>query len=135
MESGRGTIAEDARVNSGFSQSFLLPAGARALQFTIVSAQFDLAAGMPSDAFEVALLESTSGVSLFDVSGLTLTDALFNLQADGQLFTAAGVTTSGDFESGGTATPIVITIDLTGVAAQSATLYFELLGFGATGSR
>ena len=136
IDGGTGILVEDPRITTQLAQSILLPDGAKFLQFTIVSSSFDIANGIPPDAFEVALLDAVTGEPLFAAAGLTLTDALFNLQADGQVFKAESVTTSGDFTVGGTSTPVVVTIDLTGItAAQGVTLYFDLLGFGATGSR
>jgi hypothetical protein len=70
---------------------------------------------------------------------LTLTDALFNLQSDGTVYFAPGVTVSGATASGqmiDLGQPIFVSIDLTSLAADTvATLYFDLLGFGELGSR
>lgn len=46
----------------------------------------------PDDAFEVALLNANTGASLTAPIGLTRTDALLNLQANGNELKATGVT-------------------------------------------
>lgn len=48
--------------------------------------------GLPSDAFEVALLNANTGASLTAPIGLTRTDALLNIQANGAELKATGVT-------------------------------------------
>ena len=48
--------------------------------------------GLPSDAFEVALLNANTGASLATPIGLTRTDALLNIQANGAELKATGVT-------------------------------------------
>ena len=46
----------------------------------------------PDDAFEVALLNANTGASLTAPIGLSRTDALLNLQANGNELKATGVT-------------------------------------------
>ena len=54
---GRGVLAEDPTRASRFAQELVLPTGARALVFTLVSAVFDPVGNGPQDAFEVALID------------------------------------------------------------------------------
>src|SRR5262249_27851773 len=91
------------------------------------------------DAFEAALLDPTTGASLVGpASGLTQTDAFFNLQSSGRAFfggqtQVVGVAHSGDTAAAGS--PLVVTVSLQGLAAGTkATLYLDLLGFGPLGS-
>gem|GEM_PF-3421131 len=136
---GVATIAEDAVLQSRLVRGFQVPVGAHALSFRVVDADFDVPGNGPNDAFEVALLDPTTGKSLLGGIGLTRTDALLNIQADGTMYRAAGVTLSGLSGSvfpRDVTNPIVVTIDLTGIdVADGISLYFDLLGFGDLGSR
>jgi hypothetical protein len=132
---GQGVLGEGDPLFSGFSQTFNMPAGARKLRFTLVGANFVSNGSGPVDAFEAALLKSSSMTSaLGAIQGMTLTDSLFNLQSDGQAFIAPGVFVAGLAQSGGFISPEqsrIVEIDLSGIAAGTAlTLYFDLLGFG-----
>ena len=135
---GRGRLDETTSLDSRLNQRVALPVGAKTLQFTITDAQFDAVGSGPQDAFEVALLDPLSNVSLTDVVDLTHTDALLNIQADGTLRTASGVTIAG--LTGNTwprtlGTPVTVSIDLTTLSApEGMSLYFDLLGFGERGS-
>ena len=83
----------------------------------------------PQDAFEAALIDPQSMQSLAAGIGLTDTDALLNLQADGTVYHASIVHLTA---AGGTT---LVSIDLAGFAAGRAMkLYFDLLGSGALGS-
>ena len=84
--------------------------------------------GLPSDAFEVALLNANTGASLTQAIGLTRTDALLNIQANGNELKATGVTNV--INADGSRTYVV---DLAGIAAGTAVnLSFDLIGFGNT---
>lgn len=94
---------------------------------------------MVPDALEAALVNSVTGASLAGpMTGLNNSDAFFNLQSDGHAFFSPKVTVIGAANSGDAAgldQPIVVTLDLTGVPKGTpVTLYFDLLGFGPTGS-
>ena len=121
---------------TGLSQIFIVPAGAKTLQFTIAAAAFRANGSLsPPDAFEVALLrDGTLAPLIGPAAGLTHTDAFLNVQPNGQVFFGPGVTVSGLSASGQTAAlsvPLTVTVDLRTVAAGTrATLYFDLLGFG-----
>jgi VCBS repeat-containing protein len=133
VEHGAAVLREDGTLNSRLSQAFFLPAGATHLQFTILnvalSTQHSALASAPPDAFEVALLDSVTLTPLTGVvDGLTLTDALLNIQAGGTTYTHAGVTLTPIGTSG---TSYLVDVDLTGVTVGAgARLYFDLLGFG-----
>ena len=136
---GRYQLVENGTYHSGISQSFVVPAGAQSLRFTIVAADLQIDPGAPPDAFEVALLDHSTGLPLVStLDGLATSDALLNLQSSSKLFTGPntgvpGITASGDSLS--LDQPVTVQVDLTGVAAGTvATLYFDLLGFGQLGS-
>ena len=135
------SLADDPRFNSDANTTFIIPAGATSFQFTITQA--DLQANgpnAPADAFEVALLDANSMQSLVGTAaGLTDTDAFLNIQQNGQVFFGSGVSVAGVSASGQTislAGPITVTVDLSGVqAGTTATLYYDLLGFGMPAAR
>ena len=136
---GTGVLTEHESFTSRFSQTFTIPAGATGLRFTIQSLTFGDDPSGPPDAFEVALLDAHTGQSVLGTAqGLALTDALLNIQASGQTFVGSAVTVPGLGSSGDTLpwnAPVTVQIDLTGVTAgTTATLYFDLLGFGARNS-
>ncbi len=80
----------------------------------------------PADAFEVALIDANTGLSLLGGTGLTRTDALLNFQADGTERIAPQVTRT--LNAGGSRTYMV---DLAGIAPGTvASLSFDLIGFG-----
>ncbi len=128
------------RLYTDLSQTFLLPAAASRLEFTLSSAQLLQLAGHPSDAFEMALLNATTSAPLFS-RALSGTDALISLQANGQLYLAPQVGIKGQpgFTSGSvvdTSQPITFTIDLSTVAANTPlTVYFDLISLNGAGSR
>lgn len=125
---------------SGLSQTFRVPAGAAAIQFTVASADLVADESAPVDAFEVALLDADSHASLSaTAAGLDDTDALLNIQSNGStvaspLVSVPGLLASGDILS--LAEPLTIDISLDGVAAGTmAILQFYLLGFGVLNSQ
>ncbi|TCO80767.1 intein/RHS repeat-associated protein [Plasticicumulans lactativorans] len=131
VHDGQGVLDEDSTLASRFTQSLAIPAGARQLRFTLVGAAFDAPGSGPQDAFEVALLDAQTHASLAGGLELPGTDALFNLQADGTVYHAAGV--SALAQADGTRR---VSIDVSALpAGQAAVLYFDLVGFGARGSR
>jgi hypothetical protein len=139
VRGGEGVLAEDPRRVSRLSQEMRLPPGAERLEFTITGGRMAALAGVPRDAFEVALLDPLTLQPLVGSIGLSDSDAFFNLQSDGSVYLAPAVTltdlagnplTAIDFT-----TPVRVTLDLSGVAAGAdAALYFDLLGFGALDS-
>jgi hypothetical protein len=140
VENGTGVLNEDARFTSRFSQTFDIPAGAISLQFTIHSAAFGVDPSGPPDAFEAALLNDVTGQSLVGAAqGLSLTDAFLNIQSDAATYFGSRVTVGGASASGALgdySQPQTVVVDLTGITANTtATLYFDLLGFGGMGSQ
>jgi large repetitive protein len=127
---GTATLTEQSQKLSELTQAFIIPTGAKTLQFTIkdnhlIPGDTTKAA---NDAFEVALLDTNTFNPLAGTSiGLNHTDSLLNIQANGTIHKSDKVTITalGNNSS-------IVTIDLTQVTPSTqATLYFNLLGFGA----
>ncbi len=137
---GSVTIVESSGLVSDLSQSFVIPSGVQKLQFTLSGLQMEVGSGTNAlDAFEVALLGVDDGDSLVGaIPGLTGTDALLNIQADGRVRLAAAVSIEGvqngdllDFTK-----PYDVSIDLSNLpASEAATLLFDLVGFGEDDSQ
>nr|WP_322714928.1 Calx-beta domain-containing protein [Nostoc sp. ChiSLP03a]MDZ8216167.1 Calx-beta domain-containing protein [Nostoc sp. ChiSLP03a] len=129
-------LTEDSPLLSNFSQSFIIPEGAKYLQFTLKNTTLGAnTPTTPGDAFEVALLNANTSQSLVNTSqGLTQTDSLLNIQNDGTYYTSNKVTLVNTTPNS-TLTlnqPLTFKVDLRGIqAGTAATLYFDLLGFGA----
>jgi PKD domain/Bacterial Ig domain len=134
---GTATLTEQSQKLSELTQAFIIPTGAKTLQFTIVDNHLvkdggtgglgDWGNKAPNDAFEVALLDSNTFNPLAGTIGLTHSDSLLNIQANGTIHKSDKVTITalGNNSS-------IVTIDLTQVTPTTqATLYFNLLGFGA----
>jgi hypothetical protein len=127
---GSATLTEQSQKLSELTQAFIIPTGAKTLQFTIKDNH--LVTGdttkTANDAFEVALLDTNTFSPLAGTSiGLNHTDSLLNIQANGTIHKSDKVTITalGNNSS-------IVTIDLTQVTPSTqATLYFNLLGFGA----
>ena len=87
-------LSEDSTVISTLSQLFTLPTGSTHLRFTLVDVNLQTnGTNRPPDAFEVALLESSTMTPLAGVvSGLDHTGSLLNLQADGTIYKNSRVT-------------------------------------------
>jgi len=140
LSDGLADLTEDPRAYSGLTQTFIKPEGIQGLRFTLVGTDFGNDASAPPDAFEVALLDALTGQSVLGTAGLTHTDALFNLQADGTAYADVSVRVKGQAIGNGNtldlSEPLRITVDLSGVADGTALkLYFDLLGMGEANSR
>ncbi|WP_425365349.1 PKD domain-containing protein [Gloeothece verrucosa] len=132
---GQAVLRETSPLLSNFSQSFVIPQGAKTLQFTLVNSDLDSSTLAPGDAFEAALLDANTLTPLVGTaSGLTQTDSFLNLQSTGKAYFSPkvkinGATTSGDVI--GLNSSRTVKVDLTGISAGTvAKLYFDLLGFG-----
>ena len=132
-------LSDGAPQWAGLKQAIVLPHNARSVQFTISSLQLGHSAGLPPDAFEVALLHTIDATTLVaPIAGIDLTDALLNVQADGRVFYSPDVTLPGAGPSGNVASlnyPVIVSIALPPTNDDtSSTLFFDLLGFGAADS-
>ncbi|HRD93662.1 MAG TPA: tandem-95 repeat protein, partial [Accumulibacter sp.] len=120
------TLKESAATQTRLNQAFVIGANDRFLAFNLSGIALDDIDGAPDDAFEVALIDASSGRSLLPGTGLADSDAILNLQADGSEHLAAGVTIVGNPDGSRS-----VLIDLAGVAAGTvANLSFDLIGFG-----
>jgi hypothetical protein len=83
LAGGELNLTEDDRTMSGITQTFVKPDGIVGLRFTIDGAQFAESGtadgSAPPDAFEVALLDATTGQSVAGTAPLSGTDALLNI--------------------------------------------------------
>ncbi|NES94131.1 MAG: hypothetical protein F6K32_02710 [Desertifilum sp. SIO1I2] len=136
----QATLSEDERFLSNLSQTFQIPEGAKYLQFTLKDTTLGTNLSAPPDAFEVALLDTRTKLSLVDTAtGLTQTDSFLNLQHDGQAYFGSGVTLPSTATPGSSLSlysPMTFKVDVSGIAAGTlATLYFDLLGFGEKDAR
>lgn len=138
VESGRGILAEGSAFLSGFDQTFTISEDTRSLQFTLVDSDLGDNSFAPPDSLEIALLDANTSAPLTGTHSLGDTDAFFNLQNDGTASFSnrvrIGGTTSGDtinLDNSHT-----VSVDISHLSAGTeATLYFDLLGFGAVDSR
>jgi hypothetical protein len=130
VQAGHAVLGEGDSLISRFTQTFQVPVGATALQFTVTDVSLNAILGLPGDAFEVALLGDNLDALTPTVS-LAGSDALLNLQPDGTLTLADGVQASASGFDG----PVTFTIDLTGVTPGTiATVYFDLISFAPQSS-
>jgi large repetitive protein len=127
---GSATLSEQSQKLAELTQAFIIPVGAKRLQFTILNNHLvpGDSSKVANDAFEVALLDSKTYRPLVGTSvGLNHTDSLLNIQANGVTYKSNTVKITPL-----SSTSQIVTIDLTSLATEtSATLYFNLLGFGA----
>ena len=123
---GAATLSETATAQTRLNQVFIVGDTDRFLSFTVADAALDDAANAPDDAFEVAMLDANTGLSLLGGTGLSHNDAFLNLQADGSEHKAQAVTSI--LNADGSRTYL---IDLAGIPAGTAVnLSFDLIGFG-----
>jgi DNA/RNA endonuclease G (NUC1) len=126
---GTATLTEQSQKLSELTQAFIIPTGAKTLQFTIKDNHLipgDITK-TANDAFEVALLDTNTYNPLAGTSiGLNHTDSLLNIQANGTIHKSDKVTITALTNNSS-----IVTIDLTQITPTQATLYFNLLGFGA----
>ncbi|MDH5669638.1 MAG: Ig-like domain-containing protein, partial [Nitrospira sp.] len=137
IANGQAVLSEDSTVISTLSQLFTLPSGASHLRFTLLDVNLTPNASPltphPPDAFEVALLEASTMTPLAGVvDGLTQTDSLLNIQADGTIYTSPLVTvTPLNSALNPQSSALLVDVDLTGLpVGTAARLSFDLLGFG-----
>ena len=126
IASGTATLTETATTQTRLNQAFVLGPNDRFLSFTLSGIALDDVSNAPDDAFEVALIDANTGLSLLGGTGLTHNDAFLNLQADGTEYKASGVTTVKNADGSRT-----VLVDLAGIAAGTVVnLSFDLIGFG-----
>ena len=130
------TLQEDVTVGARVTADVLMPADTTELRFVLSDINFVDNGNGPADAFEFAILDA-DGVPITKLTSMTGTDAALNIQGDGtvsanSLISIRGLGPDGRVGHG----PVVVTVDLSGVAPQTKLrLYFDVIGFGGTGSR
>ncbi len=133
LGAGSVTLGESTTADAHLSQTFMLKPGDRTLAFTVANGLVANGSG-PSDAFEVALNNAVTGAALGGTDGLSQSDALLNIQADGTTSTASGVRKIANAD--GTTTYVIdLQNALTSGVDMPVTLSFDLIGFGAAASR
>ena len=140
FDGGEAVLVEDERAMTGLTQTFILPDKFQSLKFTITGMDFGANGLAPMDAFEMALIDAATGQSALGLAPLSQTDAMFNIQSDGTVYAAPGVSINGLPSVSGSLLslldPIEISIDLTALTPGSVlTTYFDLLGLGVANSR
>jgi large repetitive protein len=129
ISNGAATLTETSQKLAQLTQDLIIPAGAKRLQFTIKDNHLVLgdSSKTANDAFEVALLGTNFKPLAGTSQGLNNTDSLLNIQANGTTYKSNKVTITPL-----TATSEVVSIDISDITPETkATLYFNLLGFGA----
>jgi VCBS repeat-containing protein len=122
---GVAVLSEATTTQTRLNQVFVLGEHDRYLSFTLANTALGDQTAGPDDAFEAALLDANTGLSLLGATGLSHNDAFLNLQANGEEHKASGITR---IDNAGSRTYIV---DLAGIAAGTAVnLSFDLIGFG-----
>jgi hypothetical protein len=128
---GAAILRETTSQQTRLSQAFVVGAQDRFLSFTIGDSALDDQLMGPDDAFEVALVDANTGASLASALNLTRTDALLNRQASGLERLSSGITRTVNPDGS-----VTYLMDLSGIAAGTGIhLIFDLIGFGAAGSR
>ena len=131
------TLSEATNAQTSLRQAFALSADNRLLSFTIADKDIHSMANQAGDAFEVALLDAHTGQAISHIDGLSRTDSLLNIQANGTERLATGIKKVTNTD--GTSTYY---IDLANwYKAQTLAgkptdvmLSFDLLGFGTADS-
>jgi hypothetical protein len=127
---GQARLGESAERHARLAQAFVLQDSDRKLSFTLASNGLVSNGAGPRDAFEVALLDATTGAPLLGAAGrvsLSRSDALLNRQSDGTERLAASV--SKLVNADGSSTYFIQLPQ--GLAGREVLLSFDLLGFGA----
>lgn len=128
---GAATLFETATAQTRLSQIFTVNSTDRYLNFTLSALALDDAMIGPDDAFEVALLDANSGLSVLGSVGLTRSDALLNIQANGLERLAPGVARTINADGSRS-----YRIDLSGITNGTAViLSFDLIGLQTLGSQ
>ncbi|MDP1705925.1 MAG: Ig-like domain-containing protein [Sulfurimicrobium sp.] len=125
LGAGAATLTETAASQTRLNQVFVLGEHDRFLSFTLANVALGDQAG-PDDAFEVALLDANTGLSLLGGTGLSHNDAFLNIQANSLEHKASGITRIDNADGSRT-----YLVDLAGIAAgTTVNLAFDLIGFG-----
>ncbi len=126
FNNGSATLKEVADSHTRLNQLFVVGEHDRYLSFRVDGLALSNEGIGPDDAFEVALLNALTGETILGGTGLTKSDAILNLQADGTEYAGAAVTVICNLDGSRT-----VLINLAGIAAGTIlNLSFDLIGFG-----
>ena len=130
--SGNAILTNSTAADAQLAQTFNIDSSDQYLQFTVTDGmQANNGTTGPQDAFDVALDNASTGTSLVGTDGLSDSDGLLNIQANGT--ETDGSMVSKTVNADGSTTYL---INLQGafasgaVTAGAATLSFDLVGFG-----
>ena len=130
VSNAAAVLDESAASQTRLNQVFTVNPSDRFLRFTVSGINLQNPGNGPQDAFEVALLDASTGQSLEAPIALSNTDDFLNLQGDGSSYLSSGVSFVTNVDGSRT-----YLVDLAGIAANTAVnLSFDLIGFGDTGS-
>ncbi|MBP8191164.1 MAG: cadherin-like domain-containing protein [Aquabacterium sp.] len=123
-------LSESGSVQTNASQVLTYGAGDRYLSFTVDARGLQGNSSGASDAFEAALLNAGTMQAIGNTVSLTRSDALLNIQSNGQESLAQGIRKVANADGSNT-----YYIDLpTALVNTPVYLSFDLIGFGATQS-
>ena len=132
---GTATLKNSTSADAQLTQAFNITSSDRYLEFTVANGLQQNGSG-PADAFEVALDNAVTGTALVGTDGLTNSDGLLNIQADGTTRSASSVYKSINVD--GTTTYVIDLQSALGSGAVTGTpaaLSFDLIGFGNSHSQ
>ena len=88
---GTATLKETSATQTRLNQAFVVGEHDRFLSFTLAGLGLGDQSAGPNDAFEVALIDASTGAALLGGTGLSKSDAFLNLQANGNERKASSV--------------------------------------------
>jgi hypothetical protein len=131
---GTAMLTNSTSADAQLAQAFNITSQDRYIEFTVVNG---LQKGNgPADAFEVALDNAVTGTALVGTDGLSNSDGLLNIQADGTTHAASSVQTI--VNADGTTTYVIdlqSALSSGAITGMPAALSFDLIGFGNSQSQ
>ena len=131
------TISETTGSDESILEPLAVPPHSRSLRIDVTGLELLQSSQSPPDAFALGIFDGGSGQPFDVVDSLTVTDSLLNIQADGTVFAAAGVTNAdgGELRFDQGSLPTTVSIDVSSIPAGTELLLsFDLLGFGEADS-
>ncbi len=133
---GTATLKNSTGADAQIAQAFNITSQDRYIEFTVANGLQQGNGTGPGDAFEVALDNAVTGAALAGTDGLSNSDGLLNIQADGLAHAASSVYQS--VNADGTTTYVIDLQSALGngaVTGTPAALSFDLIGFGNSQSQ
>ena len=134
---GNAILTNSTAADAQLAQTFNIDSSDQYLQFTVTNGmQANNGTTGPQDAFDVALDNASTGTSLVGTDGLSDSDGLLNIQANGTETDASIVSKSVNADGSTTYLINLQSAFASGaVTAGTATLSFDLVGFGDSQSQ